>query len=162
MHSINIGCGEDTKPGYINTDIRNLNGTDLVCEATTLPFKNNSLNEIIANDVLEHISWRKTSETLKEWKRTLKPGGTLKIKTPNIHTLISTYLNNQIPFEEFIRVTFGNQDYEENTHKTCFHPENLEKTLTNTGFKVMNIEETLPRMDWKNMEIIAEKPVNHA
>jgi len=43
-----IGCGERSSPDYINLDIRDLPGVDVVCDATDgLPFEDDTFEGIL-------------------------------------------------------------------------------------------------------------------
>ena len=51
-----------------------------VGEVSCLPFKEQSVDRVIATHVLEHVY--KPHEVLREWERVLKPGGALSILIP--------------------------------------------------------------------------------
>ena len=87
----------------------------------------------------------------------MKPNGLLIIKTPNMDTIIRSYLDSKIPFEEFIRKTFGGQEYFGNYHYTGFDPENIKQFLTSVGFKIIRLEKKLSGGDWSNMAIRCQK-----
>jgi len=59
-----------------------------------LPFKDNSFDIITALDVVEHI--KNDTKTLKEWRRVLKPGGTIIVTVPAYQWLWSQHdvINN--------------------------------------------------------------------
>lgn len=79
---LNIGCGYDIRKGYINIDVKEGVGVDLVLDATSLhlPFDDNSVDEILLYHVLEHMVYR--YEFIEECKRILKKDGLLHIKLP--------------------------------------------------------------------------------
>ncbi len=53
---LNLGCGEDYKKGYVNCDIsKDVKPDKVVNLEKKLPFKTNSVTEILANHVLEHV-----------------------------------------------------------------------------------------------------------
>jgi SAM-dependent methyltransferase len=53
---IHLGCGVDKKEGYLNCDISPLVKPDLVIDLErNLPFKDDSVDEVVANHVMEHI-----------------------------------------------------------------------------------------------------------
>jgi predicted SAM-dependent methyltransferase len=53
---LHLGCGRDYKPGWINCDISSDVKPDKVVDLEKkLPFKNNSVDMILANHVLEHV-----------------------------------------------------------------------------------------------------------
>lgn len=47
-----------------------------------------TIDEIRAVDVLEHISYRRTAATLREWARVLAPGGRLYVQVPDFAEVI--------------------------------------------------------------------------
>ena len=79
---LNIGCGRDKREGYINVDSSPLVNPDKVCdlEKTPLPFKDNSVDEILAFHVLEHI--KNFIPLMHDLHRVCKNGSIIKIKTP--------------------------------------------------------------------------------
>lgn len=78
---LNIGCGEDTLEDYVNIDIRNVDGVDMVRDVTDLPlpFKDESIIEIKAIDIVEHLL--KVVPFIDECGRILVKGGILAIRT---------------------------------------------------------------------------------
>jgi len=73
MRKINFGSGDDLLQGYENYD----QDIDL---NKKLPFKNNSIDEIVCYHVLEHLNDKEF--TMSEFKRILKSKGKVKIKLP--------------------------------------------------------------------------------
>ena len=86
---INIGAGTDIQPGYINVDMAELDGIDVVHNLMNYPwpFEDNSASEIRAIDVLEHLppyigEEHGVIKFINECWRILKTGGELYIQTP--------------------------------------------------------------------------------
>ena len=79
---LNLGCGNDYKKGYINIDASKNVKTDKVwnLEKMPLPFKTNSVDEILAHHVLEHLN--NFVSLMHEFHRICKPGAIIKIKAP--------------------------------------------------------------------------------
>lgn len=79
---LNVGCGADVRPGWINLDQFALPGVDVVhdLERLPLPFADNRFDEILCQDVLEHLDY---VPLLKELWRILKPDGTITIQVPH-------------------------------------------------------------------------------
>jgi len=78
---INLGCGNDKRKGYVNCDISpDVNPDEIVDLEKKLPFKDSSVDEIIANHVLEHIN--NFVQTMHEFHRVCKKNGVIKIKVP--------------------------------------------------------------------------------
>ena len=132
---INIGCGNIILDGYINIDIRKNCRADMIANVEMLPFEKESIDEIQAIDILEHISYLKTKEVLKHWVSLLKPCGVIYIQSPAI-TQIFEYLMRAKALSEVettIALLYGGQDYEENFHKTVCDPILLSNYLRNVG-----------------------------
>ena len=62
MIRLNLGCGKDIKPGYRNIDIRPGLGVDEIADLSRLPWfwKDESVDEILMLDFLEHFPYRQT------------------------------------------------------------------------------------------------------
>ena len=79
---INLGCGNDIRKGWVNVDCAPLTGVDVVHDlnVTPLPFESQCADEIVCEDVLEHVDY---VPILKECHRILIPGGLLNISVPH-------------------------------------------------------------------------------
>ena len=78
---LNLGCGEDQRPGYINVDA--YGGPDVVWDLQEFPYpwEDNSVDGIVMHHVLEHLpDWW---SAFLECARILKPGGELHIHVPD-------------------------------------------------------------------------------
>lgn len=82
---LNLGSGQNKRPGYVNVD--KYGEPDLLCdlEAFPWPWNDNSVDEIVLNHVLEHLG--ETKEVylgiIKELYRVCKPGATIHISVPH-------------------------------------------------------------------------------
>ena len=79
---LHLGCGHNIKPGWINHDLVDLPGVDLVFDLEKYPWPINdkTCDEIIAKDVLEHLS--NTVKVMDEFYRITKPGAKIYIAVP--------------------------------------------------------------------------------
>lgn len=79
---LNLGCGKDIKPDYINLDSFKLAGVDIVhnLEKYPWPLKDNSFEEVYCDNVLEHLS--STIKPLEELWRISKNKSKIIIKVP--------------------------------------------------------------------------------
>ncbi len=82
MKRLNLGCGHEILDGYINLDRAALEGVDVVHDLAQLPlpFPNQEFDEILCNNILEHVQY---IDVLRELHRIMKPGGRLKICVPH-------------------------------------------------------------------------------
>lgn len=79
---LNLGCGNDIRPGYVNLDRVQLPGVDITWELTNYPypFDEGRFSEIELVNVLEHLP--DTVKVLEELHRISKPGGKITIRVP--------------------------------------------------------------------------------
>lgn len=130
---LNLGCGADIKQGYINIDQRWIEGVNQVADVSRLPYKDKSVTEVLANDVIEHFPREQTEMVLKEWIRVLRPDGILKIQCPDVRTLAYGLVYNQIPTNEFSRRIYGGQEYDGNFHYAGFDIPEMKRILRKLG-----------------------------
>jgi len=139
---IYFGCGLDKKEGYINVDIRREINPDLVwdMEKTPYPFDTESVEEILLKDSLEHVSWRKVEDVIRECHRILRKGGVLKIQAPDLEAIAKkVILSGSYDWDKISYWVYGGQDYPENTHKSGFTIPTLKRLLERHGFIVEDI-----------------------
>jgi len=93
---LNIGCGGDPLPDWINQDWQPGPGVDLVCDARRLGIyvEEGSLDAILISHVLEHFLRSETEQLTALFYRMLKPGGKLWIAVPDLNVLCAL-LNSQ-------------------------------------------------------------------
>jgi predicted SAM-dependent methyltransferase len=143
---LHLGCGKRFIPGFIHIDVLDYPHVDHVAAIDNLPFlPDNSVNLIYACHVLEHFKRRDVDRVLLEWRRILRPGGTLRLSVPDFAKLVDVY-------EKFGRMDlvigalFGRQDYLYNVHYNVFDYDTLSATLTRVGFA------NVRRYDWRETE----------
>lgn len=135
--------------GYKNVDIRKFPHIDYVVDISKpLPWENDSINEILAESVLEHIPHGLMNSTssygrahlntiiiLREWNRVLKPGSKCIIKVPNILGIINCYKSGKMQYRDFWMYLYGGQEYKENVHYAGFDPFTLKEIMQLAGFR---------------------------
>jgi ubiquinone/menaquinone biosynthesis C-methylase UbiE len=156
---LNLGAGDDYREGFVNIDMRDDCGADLVCDARTLPYPDNSVEEILALDFLEHFSKFQTDALLAEWHRVLRPGGTLSVKMPNLHVLavqLAYWHEHPSPqLDDLINCIYGGHrwgpDGAWDTHHTGFTPTTIALVLQKAGFDVLSCDHET------NMTVVGKK-----
>lgn len=88
----NIGTRHWLGPDWFHIDIDptplvgkdgTLHPVELVCDATSVPLPDGSFEHVFSSEAIEHFSWRKTGDVIKEWTRLLVPGGTIRVEAPD-------------------------------------------------------------------------------
>jgi len=81
MVKLNLGCGNDYRRGYLNCDSSKRVKKDKFLDLEkSLPFEDDSVEEILANHVLEHV--QNFNKLVIEMHRILKKGALLKVRVP--------------------------------------------------------------------------------
>jgi len=148
---LNMGCGEYDRrlgEGWVNVDVRPEVNPDVVwdLEKTPYPWSDESADEIIWKDTLEHLSWRVIEDVLRECRRILKKSGSMYIQCPDMEDIARrVLLDPNFKFGELSGWkaisfwTFGRQDPWGGVHKSGFTIPALKKLLEETGFVVEGI-----------------------
>lgn len=176
---LNIGSGNKKIEGFLNVDVLNWNGnTDILLDATKTPYPDwhyNQVAEIVSEEFLEHISFRKTFGIIKEWHRILMPGGSLKIQVPDIGKMMIYFLAGRLcdcvprkaasmkdykPMptcfkchgraiihpERWHYAFTGAQKHEYDYHRNIFTRDYLERLLLRAGFQEIEFEDNIYKL----------------
>lgn len=83
MLKLNLGCGEQSMPGYVNVDIRDLPGVDKIVDfkSQSLPFDDDTVEEVYCSHCLEHVYPYKFF--LNEITRVCRVGAKVEIRVPH-------------------------------------------------------------------------------
>ena len=119
---VNLGAGEAPLPGYDNRDIKQGQ------PCFPLPDADNSLEEIRASHVLEHLTFRDATEALRDWFRAIKPGGTIRVAVPDVDKALASQDGKRLFY------LMGGQTDEHNIHRSAYDVERLEALLEDVGF----------------------------
>ena len=85
---LHLGCGHNLMDGWLNTDLQPLHPGVLFLDATTpFPIATASFDYIYSEHVIQHLPFRAGQIMLRECQRILKPGGVMRLSTPNLHCL---------------------------------------------------------------------------
>ena len=137
---IHLGCGEQNAPGWINVDAQPFPHVHFVGGVEKLPmFADNSADLIYACHVLEHISYQRYPEILKEWRRVLKPGGILRIAVPDFDKLLAIYRAEGDTLDLVLPPMMGAQDCEHGFHRGAFNEKYLGNLCLVAGFKTTRL-----------------------
>jgi predicted SAM-dependent methyltransferase len=80
---LHLGCGRKILPGYVNVDVVEAPGVDVVCDLNLgIPFPDDSFVEVLAVDFIEHIRPDAVIQLMNDIHRVLKPGGVFRVHVP--------------------------------------------------------------------------------
>ena len=140
VRRVNLGCGHIPLEGFINVDMRALPGVDVVTTVDELPFEKGSLDELFSAHVLEHFPEDELRmKLLPYWISLLKPGGIFRAVVPDHEAMIDRCAKGEMSFEDFRRVTVGDQEYEGNFHYNVFTPKSLSVLLERVGLSAVTV-----------------------
>lgn len=139
---LNLGCGEDVRSGYVNVDLRPLRGIDVIADIRELPFEPNSVAEIMALDVFEHVSFTESQRVLNHWRDLLMIGGVLYMKAPCLDAILPAFQKAQTTFEieDLVRVLYGNHDYPENSHRNVLQSAVINRQMAEAGLEIQDMK----------------------
>jgi len=154
---LNLGSGKDYREGYINIDKLERFKPDVLLDITQLKYAENSVDEILAQDVIDHITFMEAKALLRQCFKWLKPRGVLNIHTPNIKVLGQEAAWGNVTALEWLYGTRGegNTAYETNIIRWCYSPKSLQAILENFGFQILQVQPTCMGMAFR---MIAVKP----
>jgi predicted SAM-dependent methyltransferase len=168
---LNLGCGPDIKDGYINIDTCALDSRVVVQDVRNLNFNDESIDEIFAKDIIEHMSIDDFKISIKNWSKICKSGAKLFIQTICWDSIIKAYYANVWDLETVIYMLFAGKNWvdgvsrNEDFHKSVYSLDLLNNILSNNQFTIKSVEfdqidELLlrnPRSHNLNIKIIAQK-----
>ena len=171
---VNLCCGMDYREGYLNVDNSSL-GSDLTKIKVDLfhdivgglPWEDNSVDEIVFREALEHFNRHNGLFILQEIYRVLKPSGLLDLTVPpaerQLKMLVSK-LNADPPIEDFFKAhtTFqywkwvddlfgathrtwvdGKNLGDPDSHKCIYTKKTLSTILKYVGFNLESIDDNI-------------------
>jgi predicted SAM-dependent methyltransferase len=184
---LNLGCASNLLEGYINIDQDNIDtirerypyisfpkdSIIYIYDVFNLPYNDNTVDEIIADGFIEHISFLEEKPLFEEIFRILKPGGIFSFSVPNFEKVVKLWLEAKDDWKDFYRIDdeaikqkhwFGTYTYEPNNrwgyltaqlygsqhgegqfHQNCYTIPKIKALTSKIGFKDVNITE----FNWK-------------
>lgn len=143
---LHLGCASKALTGFINVDIRDVPGVDVIDDISKLKkFEDNSADLIYVSHVLEHFGRREYMKVLERWYSVLNKDGILRIAVPDFEKIVEHY-NENCDLELLRGFLYGGQTYPQNYHYCAWDFKTLSKDLKTVGFREVR------RYDWRSTE----------
>jgi predicted SAM-dependent methyltransferase len=135
---LHIG-GKEIKDGWKILNIQKFDGVDYQGDISDLSqFEDNSIDEIYASHVVEHVPKKKIMETLKGVHRVLSTNGKFFISVPDMDILCKIFIDpkasTKVKFHA-MQMMFGGQIDEFDFHYFGWNLEFIRDFLFKAGFK---------------------------
>jgi len=178
---LNLGCGGRPLKGYINVDKDNLeelkvrypidsfpDGIEVYqYDIFNLPFSDESVAEVRADSLLEHLSFLEERKIFYEVKRVLHVGGIFEFSVPDFEDTVKLWLKAKDKWKDFYRNDpeaiaqqhwFGQYSYSTESRwgyltASIFGPQNSEGQFHKNCYTVPKIRAILQYLDFKELEI---------
>ena len=135
---LHIG-GEQVKEGWKILNIQKKDGVDFIGDISDLSqFDDDSIEEIYASHVFEHVIQKKIKSTLIGIHRVIKENGKFYVSVPDMNILCKMFLEPKIPPKvktQVLRMMFGGQVDDFDFHYFGWDYTLLESYLLDCGFK---------------------------
>lgn len=89
LRKLHVGCGYHLLEGWLNADLWRCDPSVVWLDAAApYPFPAESLDRVFSEHVIEHLPLAQGRRMLAECHRVLRPGGRIRIATPDLQFLI--------------------------------------------------------------------------
>ena len=134
---LHVGAGRARLEGWVNMDIQQIPGVDVVCDVTKgLGFDN--AEAVFAEHFLEHLALADAVNFLLECHRVLKPGGWLRMSTPNLDWVWVTHYRLDVDDETKRMAALQiNRAFHGWRHQFLWNRQMLNEALESCGFDLV-------------------------
>ena len=96
VRKLQIGAGPVSLPDWLNTDFYPVAPADVFMDATKpFPLADRTFDCIFSEHVIEHITYQEGCSMLRESWRVLKPGGWIRLATPDLKQFVDLFSHPQ-------------------------------------------------------------------
>lgn len=153
---LSLGSGGKQTLSYRCTDLYPAPHVEEVFDQGNIPYPDGSIHSIYSEHALEHVGHTSAENSVREWARVLRHGGSLTLKVPDLDACCQAFVAQEdrtgnpnepwSPKEWFKFCLYGIQDVTNDPnpdgqyHRTGFTQKNLQKLLENNGFEIQSNE----------------------
>ena len=145
---LHLGCGTNKLPGWTNIDSVKGCQPDLLHDLTQpLPFPDLTVDELLAEDLLEHFDKYMRFVVFGDWARVVKIGGQVTIQVPNFKKILFRYF--KFGYNNFVDFIFGENMWRSDiyighygNHKWGYSPETLVDFVRHFGIEPLSVNTT--------------------
>jgi len=145
LDKLELGSGEKPTPGYLHQDKISMQGVklDFTCNPWEISLEENSLSEVLALGVIEHLRFSEVKKTLDHIYKLLRKDGAFLFDIPDMKVW-SEYLynlthghpeKNPFPSKHIWSTFYGWQRWPGDEHKSGWTREEIIKVVKESGFK---------------------------
>lgn len=92
VRKLQLGAGTNILEGWLNTDLSPSSASVCYLDTTRrFPFADESFEYVFSEHHIEHITYKEGLFTLRECYRVLRPGGIIRLATPDLGVLLGLY-----------------------------------------------------------------------
>lgn len=134
---LHLGCGSIKLEGYVNIDmVEEKPGiVDRVFDLSKpLDYPDNSVEEIQAYHLFEHLPFSCIEAVIKSWHRVMKPGAKIMMEMPDFDESVKWYMENPNDNTALASI-YGSQQHPGQFHHWGWNKTRLKFLLEGVGFK---------------------------
>lgn len=177
VRKLQIGSGEFSNPGWLNTDIEPREGQAYLDASKRFPLPDSSFHLVCSEQVVEHLSSEQGLNMMKESFRILVRGGKVRVATPNLLKLVDLLREDKTPEQTaYVRAKMDwhhwnmtpdaanvvvNLEMYEFGHRFMYTPKMLRSTMEAAGFTQIQQNKSGESDDpaWKGIEVRSDSNV---
>ena len=99
-HALQLGCGWNPRPGWLNTDMTAREGIVPLDVTRRFPLPDACVDHVYSEHMIEHMPFEAGQHMLHECFRVLRSSGVVRTTTPSINFLIRLCLSDRTQLED--------------------------------------------------------------
>lgn len=154
LKALNVGSGQrpftsTPEVRWVNIDSQERWKPDIVCDASTLPQADESVDYVVLHHVLEHFGCGEGKGLIDEAHRVLKVGGSMLVFVPNLYLLARLWMDGVLDTQVYMTNIYGAYMGDEaDRHKWGFDNRSLRAFLSLNEWAVGDFDwRTIPGAD---------------